>query len=689
MQNLLINSNIKPENIITSNDYKNLKNINEFLLFSDNILEGITLLNTLTINSELLTFYKIVFEPFDQPIYIFLDEKDRKYAVKVCGSFDKWNLPIDVENIKSYVDIPDYIFYSITNKKPILAGENTETASVGNSQWQREGRKVGSAINKTPFIYQTFYSGKDESSNTIREPNSLQVYTQLLYSARYKTPSFVAYFENNFDGSSTRNRGLDDGLSLFIKYIKSILINDSDPSIFKTKVEIEKQFFNHMINYLKEPKYKAKLNKFSDKSEIEQRLIVDFPSICSNVKEGMLFNTDNFVQDLINHIYDFDDCFEKKYSISEIDNSKLFPWKSYDHKKNISELLSYITKEGQGAKTYIKSNSKIGIAQSNACKNFLISKFPDKKEVIENTIKHEEVVILPLRIHKKSNGQLVFSPDPESGEIVAFSELFAYNLNGSKKRSVIGYCTVDTDDRFIFESKNDTKLYNAISHYIDLMVLNNNQLLYNFKKKEKSVSKYEPENILNTKPHKTNEEVAVVSTYLNQTTINSNWDLCFIHTHHSSWQQIRINGNQEKINRISTKVDLIIQNEDKFMIAEGKNHYQNILSDKKIKQAMQNASETIDRMYNDKSSKFNAFLYNLPTDPSKNPEYYVQRESETVKGGIDLGHFKDIANEKDFVVIIVYVDNQNKTKFELVFSNDFDNLIKEKLISEFYEVHRK
>ena len=257
MNNILVNKKIKKENIITLSDYQKIENVNEFLLYCDNILEGITLLNTLTLSNNLLSFKSIVYEPIDQPIYIFSDDNDRNYAIKICGAFDKWDLPEDVNQIKSFIDLPDYIFYSLKNKKSILAGENTETASVGNSQWQREGRKLAAAKIGVPFIYQTFYSGKDESLGTIREPNSLQVFNHILYTARYKTPSLIAYFENNFEGSKTRNRTPEDAQDLFSKYIKSIIICDVDTSYISTKKNLEKEFFNHMISYLNEGKYKT------------------------------------------------------------------------------------------------------------------------------------------------------------------------------------------------------------------------------------------------------------------------------------------------------------------------------------------------------------------------------------------------------------------------------------------------
>lgn len=215
MQATLVNPKITKKNIFTMADYSRLHDVHEFILYGDNILEGITLLNTLTLHDGILEFYGVIYEPIDQPIYLFKDNEANIYSIKICGAFEKWNLPKQVNRIRQFVDLPDYILYSISSKKVILAGENTETASVGNSQWQREGRKLGAARNGVPFIYQTFYSGKDESQQTVREPTSLQVYNQLVYSIRYKIPSFVAYFENNFEGAKTRNR---------IEYLKTVKI---------------------------------------------------------------------------------------------------------------------------------------------------------------------------------------------------------------------------------------------------------------------------------------------------------------------------------------------------------------------------------------------------------------------------------------------------------------------------------
>ena len=157
MQSILVNKLITREKIISFSEYKKIENVNEYVLFGDNILEGITLLNDMVIDENYLKFEYVIYEPIDQPIYVFSDKKKNIYSIKICGAYAKWDLPEEVSKIINFVDLPDYVIYSLKSKKVILAGENTETASVGNSQWQREGRKIGAAKIGVPFIYQTFY----------------------------------------------------------------------------------------------------------------------------------------------------------------------------------------------------------------------------------------------------------------------------------------------------------------------------------------------------------------------------------------------------------------------------------------------------------------------------------------------------------------------------------------------------
>ncbi|EKY8777980.1 hypothetical protein RDZ95_001080 [Campylobacter upsaliensis] len=255
-------------------------------------------------------------------------------------------------------------------------------------------------------------------------------------------------------------------------------------------------------------------------------------------------------------------------------------------------------------------------------------------------------------------------------------------MGEQKRYKIIGYCFVDTPSDFDFAKKMDTKIYKAIANYIDILILNDKEVITSFEISPPIQNNYYPYN-LNIAPKNINEEVAIVSTYLNQSTIKADWNLCFIHTHHSSWQQITINNEQEKIPRVSTKLDLIMQDKNVFMLAEGKNQYNEILKDGKIKSAMKNSSTIINQMYDGENLQFDALIFNLPTTPSKDPEYYADCKANVILGAIKMGHFNDIVFHKDFVIIIVYLDSHNHTKFKLVFSNDFDENLRDKLTKEF------
>ena len=208
-------------------------------------------------------------------------------------------------------------------KRPFWPEKIPKPASVGNSQWQREGRKLAAARNKVPFIYQTFYSGKDESQDTIREPSSLQVYNQILYTARYKTPSFVAYFENNFEGAKTRNRVPEDSQELFSNYIKSVLlcdVNDSQENIV-LKRKLETEFLEHMLGYLGEGKYGASNGTIG----VKPRLELDLPTIDSSIRHDIVNDRKSFSKDLINYIYNINDDFSNKYDLTNVESRSLLP----------------------------------------------------------------------------------------------------------------------------------------------------------------------------------------------------------------------------------------------------------------------------------------------------------------------------------------------------------------------------
>jgi len=118
-----------------------------FIIYSDNILESTTILELLCESNKLLEIIGVSYEPIDQPIYLFKEQsKDLYICVKVAGRYENWDLPSNVEEIITFIDKPDIVIIDASDGKEIFVGETTGTANVGNSQWQREGRKISAAV---------------------------------------------------------------------------------------------------------------------------------------------------------------------------------------------------------------------------------------------------------------------------------------------------------------------------------------------------------------------------------------------------------------------------------------------------------------------------------------------------------------------------------------------------------------
>ena len=167
---------------------------------------------------------------------------------------------------------------------------------------------------------------------------------------------------NNFENAKTRIRNPKDSKELFINYIKSVILADINKKNEKLKFELEKEFFKHMISYLKEP-------KFSKTPKQEARLIKDLPIIDDNVRKGILVNSDNFVYNLLEYIYDKNDNFIKLYRLLNFKFKT--DWKSYFNKLYIKDLLdkvsakTYIPKSAKNGKTIITSFDRQKIQQNN------------------------------------------------------------------------------------------------------------------------------------------------------------------------------------------------------------------------------------------------------------------------------------------------------------------------------------
>src|SRR3989344_9599466 len=250
--------------ILTIQDIKKY-NPRCFIIYSDNILESTNILDLLAINNKFLNIIGVSYEPIDQPIYLFKDKDSNLFfCIKVAGKYENWNLPNNVNLIIHFIDKPDFVIIDALDGEGVFVGETTGTANVGNSQWQREGRKISAAENKIPMIYQTYYSGTDRSmfeqkeidsgsaQGQVREPTSLQVINHFIYSLRYKTPSLVVYYPNpEYDkiiGFSRDNLGRE----LLQNYIAVCLLYKADKNYKPKKKEIETEIYKRMIVFVTE-----------------------------------------------------------------------------------------------------------------------------------------------------------------------------------------------------------------------------------------------------------------------------------------------------------------------------------------------------------------------------------------------------------------------------------------------------
>jgi hypothetical protein len=285
---------LKKENFIDKKKFSELTNNHNFGLYADNILEGLSFLNGFVLSADkILKFAYVMYEPVDQPTYIFKDSNNHHYSIKIFGAFYNWNLPAEVENLYKMMDIPDFAMFNLETKKTIFAGETTETASVGNSQWQREGRKISAASLGIPFIYQTFYSGKDESQDSVREPTSLQVLNHLMYSLKYKVPSFVIYLENNFtDGvNKTRETNAEE---LMISYFKTLIIQSSKKNLSEEKKDLERKILLHMLDYITEEK--------TIRKKLIKRVSSDFPILNKILLKILTDDKLNYVKGIFEYL---------------------------------------------------------------------------------------------------------------------------------------------------------------------------------------------------------------------------------------------------------------------------------------------------------------------------------------------------------------------------------------------------
>jgi len=454
-----------------------------FYSYSDNILESLDIIKLIMGQVEFLEFLGVFAEQIDQPIYFFkIKNSNKNIGIKICGSYENWDLPVRISKIINYIDKLDIV---ITDKdaEPILAIETTGTANVGNSQWQREGRKIGAAINKTPMVYQTFYAGTDRSQGTdvAREATCLQVLNHLIYSLRYKVGSFVIYYSDpDIDSMIGFDRSMKIGKKNLGNLIALTLASKADEKFKALKTNCEKQILRDMLEYITE--------SINYRNRSIRRIDKDFSMFPS--KNLICSNQDYLIDELIKVINGEKE--EAEFVFIDWDFSQFIEWKKLYSKWLSGYPLIEALKEKSPSLFKSVENSKAGkipkffsyisdakCAITKDTKEFLdiLSNLYGKKEYLNKKINlNKPTLFIPIRIFKGE--KKVIAGDPEAGEIAAFSEMFSKDLKNRKIMNIVLYCHVEPPEGFDINEElekakegSGSKMFKSIVHYMDVLIV--------------------------------------------------------------------------------------------------------------------------------------------------------------------------------------------------------------------------
>lgn len=454
---------------ITNLDIKKLKPYC-FLIYSDNILESINILDLLSKDNPLLEIVGVSYEPIDQAIYLFKEKQSGNHiCVKVLGKYENWELPSKISDLVNFIDKPDFIIVNEEKNKEIFVGEITGTANVGNSQWQREGRKISAALKQTPMVYQTYYSGTDRSmfaqnkidrgevKGQVRQPTALQVINHFIYSLRYQVPSFVIYYPNpEYDAVIGLDRRKTKGKALLKYYISICLLNSIDGKYKNSKKKIERDIFKHMLNFINEP--------VPYRNTTIQRIDKDFPVQPTNQilkSKGEAFI--NYLVEFINRDVDL----SKKFNLISWDYKSFSKW---SHRYKQTRLLKLLANSKLPFLSYLTNTTKAGFTLDTLSLIKLLDKcYPkDSGKFSQKLNSKLPTLIIPTLMFQKRDDRYIKKVDPGTGEIVAFAELFGKDLQGNKSMNVLIYVHVPGPDKFSI----NTKLFKAIKYYADCLIIN-------------------------------------------------------------------------------------------------------------------------------------------------------------------------------------------------------------------------
>lgn len=177
-------------------------------------------------------------------------------------------------------------------------------------------------------------------------------------------------------------------------------------------------------------------------------------------------------------------------------------------------------------------------------------------------------------------------------------------------------------------------------------------------------------------PKKFTEECALISVYFNMNRIRGNWFLNYISAPGGAWQELKILKDQlEKrfyVGKNEKRADLVMQktdNEPFFYIAEAKEFFRLIMAEReKIDKSLTDIYTRIRSLYGRDIQPFYSYIIGINTSGLSGEFLDDAVNSELDYINKSINKLPKISGGR--VCILVYRTG-GKTKFSLVFSNDF------------------
>ncbi|MFC4248307.1 hypothetical protein ACFOZ7_15440 [Natribaculum luteum] len=403
--------------------------------YSDNILEGVRFAENLDAHSSLLDLTDESFDDPSQPRYTFSSSEGDTIELIVRGQYDHWTLPESVENAVTYIGRPDIVLVDSTGD-PILGGEFTDAAPIGNMIYQREGRQVGLLQAGFPTVYDTAYTATDRTKTppAPRFPPATIVLLRLAYCQKFGLPAFLCFYKDETGEARAKEkyegypptRDYDTGTKYLHEYLSAQLLDAVYGTYSGTVEDAQRDILRHMIEYLQDTPVV--------RSSASSRLEKDVPALANQA----LINgqQEEFIDHLIEVINGREEP-DPAYDITDMAPDRLVEWTGGHHKRkplNATVLNSSLSPKtvGSGQNPYI-------VADTPALIDAVSSRYPPLTGALRELNSDLETVVITMKFFQKKRSNCLVKVDPYSGAIAAFGEWLSRDITNEKIRNVLVY----------------------------------------------------------------------------------------------------------------------------------------------------------------------------------------------------------------------------------------------------------